>query len=173
MRRDVQRSVDFRRVDPAAAQRLLAAYLPIVRAVARLYPASEQAELESVGRLAIMEAFVSFDEAKAAEATWVSRIVHWRLAESAKQQPEDSTLTGRADVFEGHEIQHDPERSYFKGVVLDNLRALPPRQSTVILAFLQGETFAEIGASLGISAQHAHVEYKSAVKHLRKLVSDG
>jgi RNA polymerase sigma factor (sigma-70 family) len=171
MQCDVRRGADFGRIDPATAQRLIAAYLPVVRSVARLYPTSERDDLESVGRVAILEAFLSFNAQKSQESTWIRRVVHWRLAEAAQRLPEDSTATGRAEVLDGHEIDHNPELGYMRALVLDNLRALTPRQSTVILAFMQGETFAEIGASLGISSQHAHVEYQTAIAQLRELVA--
>ncbi len=174
MLRDVRigRRTDLGRVDPATAQRLFAAYEPRVRAVAKLYLSSEHDDFVAVGRQAVLEAFVTHNAEKASEATWVHRVVHWRLAEYAKRLPEDSTLTGQADVIDGHEIDHNPELGYLKALVLDHLRHLSPRQSTIILAFIQGETFQEIGDSLGISVQHTHVEYQDAIKRLRKLVAE-
>jgi RNA polymerase sigma factor (sigma-70 family) len=168
----VLRQTDFRQVDAVTAKRLLGLYMPCVRAVARLYPTSVRADLESVGSTAILEAFLSFDAQKASEATWVRRVVHWRLAEAAQRQPHDSTLSGRAEVIDGHEIDHNPELGYFRSLVLDHLRVLTPRQSTIILAFIQGDTFAQIGESLGISTQHTHVEYQSAIRTLRKLIAE-
>ena len=167
------RRLDYGKLDAATTVHLLELYGPMLRAVVRLFGSSERDDLLSIGQQAILEAHLTHRPEKASEETWVRKVIHWRLAAgvATRHEAEDSTLTGRAEVLDGHEIDHNPELGYLKTIVLEHLRELPPRQSTVIMAFMQGETFAEIGASLGISPQHAHIEYQAAIRHLRKLVA--
>jgi DNA-directed RNA polymerase specialized sigma subunit len=163
---------DLGRIDGPTAARLIALYLPIVRAVLRLYPQSTWDDLEAVGRVAILEGHLSHDPTKGAnEATWVRKVIHWRLSADAIVQPVDCTLTGRAEPLGGHELDHNPELGYLKHQVLEALRELSPRHQTVVLARIEGETFDAIGQSLGISDQRAHTEYVAAVAHLRRLVN--
>lgn len=167
----MRRSIDLGGIDDPTAERLLAAYMPCVRAVARLYAKSERADLEAVGRAAILEAFLSLDREKASEGTWIRRVIHWRVTEAIQDLPEEA-LVGHAEVLDGHEIDRNPELGYERHLVLDAVKALSPRHATIILArLLDGDTFEQIADSLGISTQLTHVEYQRAIVELRKLVA--
>jgi len=146
----------------------------MVRAIAGVYPRSAFDELVCVGNVAVLEAHLTYDAtAGAAEATWVRRIVHWRISAEVRQMRRGHALLGDADAFDDN-IAHDPEQGYLRHLVLDKLRWLTPRQSTILLArIVDGETFESIGQSLGVSTQQTHKDYQIAVQHLRKLVVDG
>lgn len=173
--RDAARDVraDMSGIDAKTAQRLLTEYMPMVRAIARTYYI-DQDELLTVGQIAIMEAFVSYKEdADASEKTWVRKVVRWRMKgavwrEMSATDPElfvqDEALTNG---------KHDPERNTLRNTLRSAAERLSPRHRTIIDARMRGETYAEIGESLGISTARVHKEAQRAYQELREWAEDG
>lgn len=164
---------DLGSIDSATAARLIGQYMPIVQQVVLVFPSSEREDLRAVGRVAILEGYLWHEPHKGSnEATWIRKVIHWRIMESVERLPEDCGVTGRAEVLDGKEIDHNPELGYLKHLVLAGLRHLQPRQQTIVLALLEGETFDEISRSIGISPQATHKAYAKAVRELQHLVSE-
>lgn len=157
---------DLSGVSDATARRLLDAYLPLVRRVAsRMYRALPEHEVVAVGTDAILEAYLTQDEARSSEATWVRRVVHWRLAEAVRRLPWErnaESLDADPQVLNGK----NPEEAYQRASAFAALARLPPNHQMVIDGRLRGESYVEVGHSIGISPQRAHRVAKRALEVL-------
>lgn len=161
------RLTDLHTISDADARRLLATYLPLVRRVrASLYRRLPLDEALGVGTDAILEAFLSLDVSKAAEATWVQRVLHWRLAEAVRRLPWDfdaERLDEDPQVLNGK----SPEAAYAQQSAFAKLAVLPPKYQMVIDGRLRGESYSELGSSLGVSRQRAQVVGQKAIVFLQ------
>jgi RNA polymerase sigma factor (sigma-70 family) len=154
-------------VSDADARRLLRAYLPVVRRIAAtLYAALPEDEALATGTDAVLEAFLSLDPSRAAEGTWVRRVVHWRLAEAVRRQPWDrqaESLDVDPQLLNGQ----NPAEAYERASAIAAIAGLPVRCQMVVVGRMRGETYAEVGESLGISPQRAHQVERRALLLLR------
>lgn len=125
------------------------------RARATLYRRLAEDEALAVGTDAILEAFLSLDAARAQEATWVRRVVHWRLAEAVKALPWDRGIVS-LDVDPQVLNGKNPDEAYARTSAVAALTTLPINYQMVIDGHMRGESFAEVARSIGISPQRAH-----------------
>lgn len=167
-----RRSREVGAISQLEARRLLQDYMSVVWALAPLYPHLTADEVQAAGEDAILEAYVSLDVTRAQESTWVRRVVHWRLAELGERAP--------AERVAGESLPADPqlpngmtpELALLQATAVRLLARLTPRQQMVVDGRMRGETYEEIGDSLGISAQRAHKVGSAAFELLRCLLED-
>jgi len=166
----VPRRLDLGDVDNDTATRLLKAYLPVVYALAPLFPVLDAASLRAAGEDAILEAYVTLDPERAQEGTWVRRVIHWRLAE-ASRPPWDHNIE-RFDVDPQAPNGIDPEEAFWRATCVSALGHLTTRQQMVVEGRMKGLTFEELGTQLGISHTLVHRESVRAFAALRDLLTD-
>jgi RNA polymerase sigma factor (sigma-70 family) len=132
----------------------------------------EREELLTVGKIAIMEAFCTYDQAtaKGSERTWVRKTIRWRLNGASWREKSASD----PEIFVRDEAKtngrHDPEKANLKSEILAALERLPPRQRTILDGRLRGETYQEIAGTLGISHQRVQQEAQTAYTALREWI---
>lgn len=151
------------------AERLLVEYDPLVARIAAGFPTLEGEELRAIGRVAVMEAWVTHNPKRIPLRAWITQVIRWRIIASADGELSridrvtfelvpDRTTNGR----------HDPERLFMLDQVIELLVYLPPRQAMIIDARLRRETFDEVAVSLNLSKSTCHAEYLNALAELRK-----
>jgi len=165
------RRVDLGGVDAATAERLLRRYGGVVRGCVRdrAGAGSDREDLIAVGRLAVLEAYVTHRAERALEATWVRKIVRWRVTEESLEQASGrEDLLGFVDSPAGD--QYDPEAHHLRQLLREAVERgqLGIREQMVVDGRLRDETFVRIGQVLGISSTRAHQVYKVAVTKLRR-----
>ena len=164
-----RRLPDLSGLSDAQARRLLATYGPAVRKVAALFPRLDRDEALAVGQDAVLEAYLSHDPTQATEATWVRRLLHWRLAEAAARDPWDrhvESLDPDPQVLNGA----GPEEAFFRASAVHNLGSLSVRHQMILDGRMRDETYREIGQSIGISTQLTQREGQKALRVLRSLL---
>lgn len=175
-----QRKLSFERIDKALCERLLREYMPIVGAVARLYPYIEKDELLSAGRVAILEGYLRRDK-RSSERAWIRRYIHWRLQDLAMPHKELRTdalspRVGRERESLGEDPQllngADPEEQFWRATALSAISRLTIRRQVIVAAKMQGETYEEIGETLGISTQRTALEGRWAFEELRRILDE-
>lgn len=156
-------------ITPATAQQLLEDYGALVARIAATFPTLEQEELRAVGRVGVMEAWVTHNPQRIPMRAWVTKVVRWRIFERA--DTELSRLDSGALELAPEQAtngRHDPERLFMLEQVMELIVYLPPRQAMIIDARLRRETFLEVATSLGLSQSTCHAEYVNALAQLRK-----
>lgn len=167
-----RRTLDLGGIDSTTAERLLKTYLPVVYALAPLFPGLDSASLRAAGEDAILEAYVTLDAERAQEGTWVRRVIHWRLTEAARLPWDYHAERFDPDPQAPNGI--DPEEAFWRATCVSALGHLTTRQQMVVEGRMKGLTFEELGTQLGISHTVAHREAVRAFKALRDLLrSDG
>lgn len=157
------------RIDDATAKRLIGQYGPLVRRIASDFPTFERDELVSAGRIGLMEAHLTHDPSRIPEKQWMAKVVKWRIlgvVERAMQLSQMELLTG-LDPEPRTNGLHDPERAHLRSVALLAFGRLDPRERVILDARWRGETYDQIGRSLGISSQRAWQVATRALKELR------
>lgn len=149
------------------ARRLLQDYLPIVYALAPLYPYLSTDELRAAGEDAILEAYLSHDPGRALERTWVRRVIHWRLAETPRL-PEQESLEVDPQIINGG----DPELAMVQATAVTLISRLSIRHQNIVDGRMRGETYEEIAEQIGITAQRVHTEARKAFSLLRSMLED-
>jgi DNA-directed RNA polymerase specialized sigma subunit len=152
--------LDFGQLDAATAKRLLAEYGPVVHAMCRLYPSHLRDDLSAVGRVAVLEAYLSHEPSRSAQATWVRRLVRWRLAAEARAQgPASLPLTQEPAA-----AVNEPAET----TTLPAFLALSPLQREIVLCRLNtSETFEQLAARLHTSRQRICRQYHAALQQLQ------
>lgn len=166
------RKRDYQSIDEATAARLLSDYLPVARAWLGLYPHADDDELLSAARVAILDAYLTFDSERSSEATWMRRNIFWAMQGAAgagfdKLGPKQS-LDPSPDLVNGA----NPEQQFWQATAVRAIARLTPRRQVIISAWMKGETFEEIGLTIGISGSMAHREAQSALRELRDMLED-
>ena len=158
---------DFGRIDNATAKRLFGRYMGSVSAVAALYPACERDDLLQLGRVAILEGYLSCKPELSSEGHWIRRVVYWRLTEAMNGshwlQSEVESLGTDPQILNGA----NPEEQFWRATALTAVGVLGPRHRAIVDGRMRGETMEEIGDTLGLSPQRVHVESKKAFRILR------
>ena len=163
-----KRDIDFARVDRVTAKRLLDTYMPIVGALVPIYPHVPKDDLLEAGRVAILEGFLRHDH-RSLERTWIRKFVHWRLAEAATPSEEDldhEHLGTDPQLLNGA----DPEEQFWRATAVSAIAQLTPRQQIIVTGKMQGETYAEIAETLGISTSRTALEGKQALHRLKGIL---
>jgi DNA-directed RNA polymerase specialized sigma subunit len=152
--------VDFGQLDETTAKQLIASYMPVVRALARMYPTHTRDDLVAVGRVAILEGYLSHEPDRSAQAWWIGRVVRWRLNAQAQREQ-------RSNAGELHEEQLPAPPMQAVPSHLD-LSALSANQRVVIQGRLADHTFRQIARNTGWSLRSVFRLYESACEKLRK-----
>lgn len=155
------RATDFGQLDEATAKRLLAEYTPVVKAMCRLYPHHVRDDFVALGQVAVLEAVVSHDPSRSAQATWIRWLVRRRLrAELARENAQAAPIVPLDDSAE---LSTAPEV---------DLGSLTGQQQTIVRAHHNGEPLAAIAERLGVRRQHVHRQYQRGLKKLRQTVEE-
>lgn len=170
--RDIARKevrVEMGAVTPETAERLLSEYEGLVRMIASGFPTVEADELHAVGRIGVIEAWVTHNPRRLPLRAWTTQVIRWRIIERADGEIAEHRIgsleLGPEPATNG---RHDPERSFMLEQVIQLLVYLPPRQANIIDGRLRRETFEELATSLGISIALCHSDYTTALEQLRK-----
>lgn len=166
-----RKRLDLGSIDDATARRLFERYLRIAKSLAPLYPGVEREELLSAARIAILEAHLSFREgAGCNQDTWTRRHIYWRLSEAAKEL----RAVGSASLGTDPQVLNgaSPEQQFWQTTALRAVGRLSPRRQVLISAWIQGETYAEAGATIGVSGPLAHRETHAALEELREILEN-
>jgi RNA polymerase sigma-70 factor (ECF subfamily) len=159
--------------DTATLERILRTYSGLARRLASSHEADrEQArDLAQEILVAVWRAWPAF-RGQCSERTYVARIAHNRIATHIARARRGLTLTGLSDelVAEGP----TPEQSAlgldeFERLV-SQVRRLPIAYREVAVLLLEGLPPAEIGATLGISANAVAIRASRAREMLRALL---
>ncbi len=172
-RRDVAaRSVriDLSAVSDIDARRLLSSYGALVRKTAARYHMQDVDELVALGHIGLMEAFLTYDPARGTELSWVRSQIRWRIQEGARGERRQLRFVGHDPDLVPTNGRHDPSRL----VEIERLRwaigQLSPRLQMIVDGRMRGETYEELGHSLGISTTRAHEQNQQAVDELRRIL---
>jgi RNA polymerase sigma factor (sigma-70 family) len=161
-------------ISSADAEQLLTQHMPLVRGVARLYPYADQDELQSAGRLAIMEATLTHDPAKGRNINgWVRQVVHWRLSEAAAATFDGGGIKESLGVDPPVLNGANPEEAFLRATAVRALSRLTPRHQIIVTGRMRGETYSEIGVTIGVSTSRTQAEGQRAYKLLRSILEDG
>lgn len=166
--------VDLSAIDQETAEELLSSYRSIVnRAAFRLrripIPGIDREDLLAVGRIAVLEAYITWNRnGGSVFSTWVCQVVRWRMGEVVQKcaRLNEETLTrdpAETNTPESRFLTAEDE-SWFETAVSE----LTPRQGAIIAARLDGETLAQIAATLGIHYSRVSRELQTAVYILQK-----
>jgi RNA polymerase sigma factor (sigma-70 family) len=176
MRRQGARGVriDMARCDEATARVLLQAHASLIDRMARDFPWGEAEELVAIGRIAVIEAHLSYQGARGVPMrSWITQVIRWRMSElgqrAAVLRSSEVELDESDAITNGH---HDPSLAFFRTRLLDLIDELSPRHQAVISGRLRGETFEQIADSLGLSRSRVEQDEKAAIQHLRQLDED-
>ena len=162
------------RIDNATAKRLLAQYMPIVRALRALYKYTDASDYHATGEDAILEGYLTYEPGTASEATWIRQTIHWRLTDLAIQ-------AARARAMHGEYLGTDPqvvnganpEQQFWRATAVRAIAKLTLRQQNVVDGLMRKEPYAEISEQLGICRSLAHAEGQRALDKLRKILETG
>ncbi len=162
-------NVDLGSIDDSTARRLLDDAHKLLRVALAKYSMLDQDELLQVGRLAVLEAHLTFDGTRDCSwETWRKRVLGWRLAASARalsapvEEPVEQPTNG----------MHDPEVHTFRLELLEVMQQLPPREATILTLRLEGQTFEQIGEAIGITRSRVQQCERHALVILRTLRED-
>ncbi len=151
---------------PEPATTLLHRYEGLVRAQAGSYPNHDQDEIRNVGRLAVLEAHLCFDATRGTtQMQWVRHVVHAAMQRFAEQS-DRLVPRGRFEVY-GDTADEVHELDELRQKLFEHMYVLTPRQQIIVQGRLQGDSFSEIGAAIGVSVQRTHIEYRNAIDRLR------
>lgn len=177
-RRDIARAdlrVNLGAIGEQRARDLLARYSGLVDRIARDYSSRHDDidELQSAARIGVLEAALTFDARKVPEAQWVALIVRQRVravVQSARTWHETREELATEPLTNG---RHDPEGLMLRRAMFSYLSLLPPRESVILSARLQGETFQEISDACGISVSNAQRSAERALARIRQWIKTG
>lgn len=172
-KRDVR--VDMSSCDEPTARRLLEEYTPLVQRMVGDFHGLDTDDLVAVGKIAVIEAHVTFRESRAIpRRSWTTTVIRWRMAVAVDRtlvlQRLETPLDDGDPITNGH---HDPEKAFLREVLTELMGHLSPRHQAVLEGRLRGETMEEIGDMLGLGRSRVEQEEKAAWAVMRKLAEDG
>lgn len=203
------RAVDFSSLNDRTVRSVLERFDGLVRAViaklvarrsgVKLPTLLGEDDLRSIGQLAVLEAYVIYEDRGAQLSTWVYRIVYWRLAEAltvaAEGEPHpdamqgldepvghgSSTMFGNRPVTLGEILENpEPEPTPEDNAVQARLAAwvneqidcqLDMREQAVIDGEMRGVSGASVGRMLGLSRQRMNVHRRTGLRKLQDAAS--
>lgn len=168
--RDVR--VDMHTVDAATAAVLLKRYGRMLGAMVKLYPGLERDEVLEIGRIAVIEAYLTHDAERSTERTWVRKVVGWRLGDAAAR---DWHTRGEGAIDPNIEPSQvinggNPEHQFLRTTAVRAIARLEPRHQIIVSGRMRGETYAEISATIGIATSLCHREGQRAYELLRSIL---
>lgn len=158
--------INFKRIDEATANDLLAQYDQLIRITAksRAYRADLD-DLIAVGQTAVLEAHVTYrDDEDCTRDTWTRKVIKWRIAEEAGRYTE--ALLTNPDDTERLLNGMSPAEQYDRAFAKEAIGVLDPREAAVMYCRLQGYSHTEIASQLGVSR---HTVWRSEQKALKQL----
>jgi RNA polymerase sigma factor (sigma-70 family) len=113
---------------------------------------------------------------------WLFRVARNRITDLFRKKKPETFADQMAEDDEGESFPFEdllpsadagPEASYFRSLLLDELEAalaeLPPEQRTVFVANeIEGRSFRELAAEIGVSTNTLLARKRYAVQHLRQ-----
>ena len=126
-----------------------------------------------LARIALIEAFATFDPTRGAIfSSWAYKTILWRINEAREiesQRVPTVTLTHAVNGKNPEEKVMDLESSIH---LKSALGTLSPRQGVIMDAVLRGETYGDVGQTLGIGKTRVHQEVQVSVSILAELLED-
>jgi len=170
-RRDVRRGMG--RISASTAQALLREYAAFLRWLADRLP-GESDDLLQIGRVAVMEAYLSWDATQqASRRTWTRKVARWRMAEAAQRITSQSAdASPDQSLVDSAPNGLDPEGAYLRAFARESIGLLSHHQRNVLDAWLRGYTFREIGSQIGVSDTMAHRLKVQAIARLQRWADD-
>jgi RNA polymerase sigma factor (sigma-70 family) len=162
------RRINFSAVDEVTARNLLRDYAQDLRALVGQYSwlnVADQADLRSAGQLAVLEGHLSFNGNGTARG-WILTVVRWRLREAFAATHHPEILAANPERMNGA----DPEQQFWRATAVRAIGRLSPRHRVIVDGRMRGETFEEIGASIGLSTSAVHRESEKAFSILRAVL---
>jgi RNA polymerase sigma factor (sigma-70 family) len=161
---------DLGTVDAATARQLLIDHARDVRLLVRQYNwlnATDLDELKSTATLAVLEGHLTYN-GKGTKEGWIRTVIRWRVREAATDatHQEELLTANPPERMNGA----DPEQQFWRSTAVRALGHLSPRHRIIVDGHMRGETFEEIGASIGLSTQRTHAESQKAFTKLRRVL---
>ncbi len=168
------RHTDLSSISDAKARALLREFGSLVEKALKRYSRVELQglgydDLRAIAHVAVLEASISHDEERCKLRTWVYRTVCWRLARAVKDAQPDVELTDEPDKFRnGANPLEVLEKLESVMWVRQTIGVLGPRQRTIVVASMSGETLRQMAPTLGISKSRVGQERDKAYETLRE-----
>lgn len=171
--------VDLAEINEVEATRLLQQMQPALRAIVRKHrrrylSGLDLEDLYAIGRLAIMEALVTYQPLRGCALTsWAGRLAYWRIGEAVKQaaQPQEVELEESFDIATSvpsvESLVAAREELRLTQVALCQTANLSVRRQEIVRLRANGQTLESIAKSLGVSRPFIHREYHAALRELR------
>jgi DNA-directed RNA polymerase specialized sigma24 family protein len=164
------RAIDLSAVDDKTAKKLLTDFANDIRAITRHYDwlnAADQDDLKGAAALAVLEGHLTFNGVGTVQG-WIRTVVRWRVREAAEAtyRPELETLVANPERVNGA----DPEQQFWRATAVRAIGTLSLRHRAIVDGRMKGETFEEIGQSIGLTTQLTHRESKKAFTLLREVL---
>lgn len=162
------RKIDFSAVDNATASRLLREYAHDINALAGQYNwlnVADKDDLREAASLAVLEGHLTFNGHGTARG-WILRVIRWRLREAFAATHHAETLVENPEKTNGA----DPEQQFWRATAVRALGHLSLRHRCIVDGRMRGETFEEIGQSIGLSGALVHRESAKAFAILRSVL---
>lgn len=164
------RAIDLSTIDDKTARKLLTDFASDIRAITRHYNwlnAADQDDLKGAAALAVLEGHITFNGTGTAQG-WIRKVIRWRVHEAveAAYRPELETLVANPERVNGA----DPEQQFWRATAVRAIGTLSLRHRAIVDGRMKGETFEEIGQSIGLTTQLAHREGQKAFALLREVL---
>lgn len=155
---------------------LIDRYMPYIINAVRNYPYLDREDLIQEGRLAVFSAAESFDEHSAAFSTFVFLCINRAISSAARSFSAKKRIPaelidplGETDILS----LDDPEKLIIERENFENLKnniknILSETEYKVLVAFLNGKSYGEIAAELGISEKSVDNALSRVRKKLKK-----
>ena len=162
--------MDMAEVPESTARELVERYEPLVRRMAFSFRFADQDELWLVGRIGIIEAFVTFREHHGVPIKqWTQVVVRQRMVGVMERAKRIRLREHHYETEPATNGRSDPERAHLMSELMNALVHLSPRHQAVISGRIRGQTLEQVGEQLGISTARVHQEQKAALAHLLEI----
>lgn len=132
-------------------------------------------DLRAIAHLAVLEAVVTYNESRGRKwSSWAYQLIRWRLQEAVRvelayETQEVAAVNAPLDAAPSPEEVYLAREAHTR--VGRHLARLPPRAGTALACKLQGESLAEIGASVGVHYSLVCREIQDAVRTVSDAVA--
>jgi RNA polymerase sigma factor (sigma-70 family) len=136
-------------------------------------------DLRAIAQLAVLESVVTYNESRGRKwSSWAYQLIRWRLQEAVRLELEREAQEVPMSSSPGFALDAaspSPEATYLareeRAQVEKHLAQLPPRAGMALACKLQGESLAEIGASVGVHYSLVCREIQDAVRTVSEAVA--